>query len=137
VPSALNVFFEATSGMKVFVEQEFIYKVHLSGAKFWGDFMVFLGAVVHLQISLLFSKRCKVRLMAFSYVLMLMVIPQAKWVSMFQLIYSFIVSYIDCGWILKVFFIKAGIQICAEINFLFVESTSRVAACRTSQALTK
>jgi hypothetical protein len=56
--------------MKVFVEQEFIYKVHLGGAKFWGDFMVFLSAVVHLQISLLCSKGCKLWLMAFSYVLM-------------------------------------------------------------------
>ncbi len=137
VPSSMNVFFEATSGMKVFVEQEFIYKVHLGGAKFWGDFMVFLSAVVHLQISLLCSKGCKLWLMAFSYVLILMVIAQAKWVSMFQLFYSFIMSYIDCGWILKVLFIKAGIQICAKINFLFVVSTSRVAVCRTSQALTK
>jgi hypothetical protein len=56
--------------MKVFVEQEFIYKVHLGGAKFWGDFMVFLSAVVHLQISLLCSKGCNLWLMAFSYVLM-------------------------------------------------------------------
>jgi hypothetical protein len=124
--------------MKVFVEEEFIYKIHLGGAKFWGDFMVFLGAVVHLQISLLFSKGCKLWLMAFSYLLMLMVVPQAKWVSMFQLFYSFIVSYIDCGWwILKVLFIKAGIKICAKLNFLFIVSTSQVAACRTSQALTK
>jgi len=137
VPSSMNVFFEATTGMKVFVEQEFIYKVHLGGAKFWGDFMVFLGAVVQLQISLIFSKGCKLWLMAFSYVLMLMVVPQAKWVSMFQLFYSFIVSYIDCGWILKVLFIKAGIKICAKINFLLIVSTSRVAACCTSQALTK
>lgn len=81
VPSSMNVFFEATSGMKVFVEQEFIYEVHLGGAKFWGDFMVFLSAVVHLQISLLCSKGCKLWLMAFSYVLMPMVVPQAKWVS--------------------------------------------------------
>ncbi len=72
VPSSMNVFFEATTGMKVFVEQEFIYKVHLGGAKFWGDFMVFLGAVVQLQISLIFSKGCKLWLMAFSYVLMLL-----------------------------------------------------------------
>ncbi len=85
-------FFEATSGMKVFVEQEFIYKVHLGGAKFWGDFMVFLSAVVHLQISLLCSKGCKLWLMAFSYVLM----PMHFWSCVWTRVLSSFVRMVFC-----------------------------------------